>query len=113
MEKKVKCDLCLKVMFKKYIKRHEENHIKNPKPEEKKEFKCVYCHKTYAAKLSLQNHIDVVHKKLRKHKCNICDKAFTDPTPLRQHILRHEADPNIRPFRCHLCDLSYMLELHL
>ena len=48
-----------------------------------------------------------------RFKCNLCGKGFTDPTPLRQHTLRHKADPSIRPFKCHLCDLSYMLELHL
>ena len=61
----------------------------------------------------MQNHVDIVHMKLRKHKCNLCGKAFTDKTPLRQHMLRHEADPNIRPFKCQQCDKSFILKSHL
>ena len=78
-----------------------------------KAFKCEHCHKNISTKDNMRKHIDSVHKKLRKHKCSFCEKAFTDPTPLKQHLERHKADPSVRPFKCHLCAKAFMLEVHL
>ena len=100
-----KCSICQKEMFKRFIKCHEENHSR--------EFKCEHCLKIFGSKNNMQKHIDTIHKKLRKHVCNICGKSFTDPTPLKQHTQRHNADPKVRPFKCKLCEKDFMLQVHL
>ena len=84
---KAKCSICQRVLFKKYITSHEENQSK-PKPEKITEFKCEHCHKTYSTKFAKQNHIDIVHMKLRKHKCNLYGKAFTDKNKIRIQMPR-------------------------
>ena len=46
---------------------------------------------------TLKKHINSVHEGLKNHKCNLCDKAFSQPSDLKFHI--HEGQKN------HKCDL--------
>ena len=117
---KVPCPLCSRLMrddrrLKSHMKLHE-NTCKDcgkcfssaPKLSEHKNRVhvpnvCNHCDKSYKSPQDLKRHIDTVHLKIKKYSCNLCDGKFSDPTPLRYHMLRHKEDPNIRT-NCSKCE---------
>ena len=56
---------------------------------EEKPYSCPFCAKRYAAKRSIQEHIEFIHErqKDKKHVCSTCNKKFSNKRGLQKHIL--------------------------
>ena len=126
---KVSCPLCSRVMYDdRGLKRHMKMH-ENPCQDCGKLFSspaklsehslsahvrnvCNQCGKAYRSHHSLQMHIDAVHLKIKKYSCHLCDGKFSDPTPLRYHMMRHKADPKIK-IKCSMCEKTFPLQYKL
>ena len=53
---------------------------------------CALCEKSFKFTVEMKRHVRAFHLKERKFKCNICPKAYTDPTPLRHHTNASHGD---------------------
>ena len=62
--------------------------------------KCDQCEKSFTQRSGLKNHLNFVHKKLRLFKCEKCDKSFANLAILNQHVKKiHEN----KSFACDEC----------
>ncbi|XP_030877089.1 PR domain zinc finger protein 5, partial [Leptonychotes weddellii] len=48
-------------------------------------FKCHHCDATFKRKDTLNVHVQVVHERHKKYRCELCNKAFVTPSVLRSH----------------------------
>ena len=58
------------------------------------------CQKEFSTKSNLNTHIERVHKKIKKHKCEHCGKTFVSATSLTQHSNA----------KCEECDMDFCKE---
>ena len=66
-------------------------------------YTCEECGKKLYNKQTLQSHIDAVHRKILKFKCDICDKFVrNDKTALRRHKERRHPLP-----KCDSCNVQF------
>ena len=73
---------------------------------EKQKFyhKCNICEKDFTEAGSLRKHILVVHEGKRNFKCDICGKAYGEARHLKNHKLNvHDG----AKFKCDQCDKSF------
>ncbi|XP_060086425.1 myoneurin-like isoform X16 [Ylistrum balloti] len=72
---------------------------------------CEDCGKPFKNNDCLMKHIRVVHMaKLRTKTCPICQKTFSRPSSLEEHMRMHS---DLRPFQCLTCGSSYKHKKHL
>ncbi|KAJ2941067.1 hypothetical protein O0L34_g13196 [Tuta absoluta] len=80
---------------------------------------CAHCNKMYANKESLKYHMTRAHthetgRLVKNHVCHDCGKAFTSPSLLQKHSIKHS---NRKDHYCVECDKSfkseYILRHHL
>ena len=126
---KVPCPLCSRLMhddtgLKRHMKMHENTctdcgkRFSSSSKLSEHQYRahvrhvCNQCGKSYRSPQDLQRHIDTVHLKIKKYSCHLCDGKFSDPTPLRLHIMRHKADPNIK-IKCTMCEKTFSLQYQL
>ena len=65
-ENRFTCELCNKSFSHNwYLKAHLKNH-ETP-------YNCNNCNKSFADKQKLKVHVNGVHKKLKPHKCSVCE----------------------------------------
>lgn len=92
---KYQCDTCNK-SYSTFsgLSKHKQFHCAR---DQKKEFTCKYCEKTYVSLGALKMHI-------RTHtlpcKCKICGKSFSRPWLLQGHVRTHTGE---KPFTCVHC----------
>ena len=56
---------------------------------------CKVCGKTFTLKKYLNDHINIVHERVKKHLCKLCGKSFGRSTNLHDHSMRmHRTDTN-------------------
>src|SRR6218665_687534 len=97
---------------------------------EKQPLKCQICEKTYALPCDLETHITRSHNgenlckscpktvdfpyleaHLRKtHKCEVCQKSFTQLSAFTHHMLIHTED---KPYRCEFCPKAFTRSIQL
>lgn len=73
------CDICQKTFsFSWHLNEHKKkiHGEKKEKKEDRRIFECQECNKVFMLKHSMQIHVDVVHRGLKKYNCLVCDKAF-------------------------------------
>ena len=59
------------------------------------DYSCKMCGKTFTLKRYLNDHINIVHERVKKHLCNLCGKSFGRSTNLHDHSMRmHRTDTN-------------------
>ncbi|XP_048003780.1 zinc finger protein 729-like isoform X6 [Leguminivora glycinivorella] len=66
--------------------------------------KCKACDKTFRTKKALSEHYKVHHLMIKKHKCSVCDMAFSRGDALSHHMVKHTGDRN---FKCEICQKAY------
>ena len=49
-------------------------------------FRCEYCSKSFSEKGNMKQHISMVHEKKKKFNCDICAKSISSKTYLRKHF---------------------------
>ena len=81
--KEHKCKFCPKSFyFEGSLKTHlGKMHLKSTKP-----FLCAWCNLRFTDKQSCKEHIETVHRKLKKYKCKKCPKAFFLRGTLKKHL---------------------------
>ncbi|XP_062964777.1 PR domain zinc finger protein 5 [Cynocephalus volans] len=55
-------------------------------------FKCHHCVATFKRKDTLNVHVQVVHERHKKYRCELCNKAFVTPSVLRSHKKTHTGE---------------------
>jgi Zinc finger, C2H2 type len=70
---------------------------------QRRKFQCRKCMKSYAAKISFQQHVRTDHKKVR-FPCPVCNKEFKSRHGLRSHIVTHTQD---YPYVCPVKECTY------
>jgi hypothetical protein len=45
--------------------------------------------------------------------CKICDKSFENLNRLQRHMLCHDANPELRKFKCDFCNKAFKFKHHL
>lgn len=76
---------------------------------------CMYadCGSEYATKFNLKRHVESVHMRLKKFKCQICGILFSSKQSLKEHFHIHMGS---MPFKCVTCNKSFrqasQLSLH-
>uniref|UniRef100_A0A8C8ZNR2 Zinc finger protein n=1 Tax=Prolemur simus TaxID=1328070 RepID=A0A8C8ZNR2_PROSS len=55
-------------------------------------FKCHHCDATFKRKDTLNVHVQVVHDRHKKYRCELCNKAFVTPSVLRSHKKTHTGE---------------------
>ncbi|XP_069878152.1 PR domain zinc finger protein 5 isoform X1 [Dipodomys merriami] len=55
-------------------------------------FKCHHCEATFKRKDTLNVHVQVVHERHKKYRCELCNKAFVTPSVLRSHKKTHTGE---------------------
>lgn len=77
----------------------------------RKSYKCSICHKISRNRTHLNDHINSVHKKIKRFSCDLCPVQFYSKNSLKNHLQRHFKNPNfqhkilntsneLRPFQC-------------
>lgn len=62
---------------------------------------CHLCGKPHMNKAALIKHIENKHKNMKPHKCNQCERSFSDVPALRKHEKTHAED---YPYKCLVCE---------
>lgn len=65
---------------------------------------CEICGSRFTRKVSLVNHVKVVHTGERRYPCNICPLKFSTSDHLKRHMRTHTGE---KPFKCSYCDRAY------
>ncbi|XP_058976053.1 zinc finger and BTB domain-containing protein 17 isoform X18 [Musca domestica] len=68
-------------------------HIKNMHTDTGAEHRCQTCGFVSTTSKALKKHILFNHDVVRKHKCNLCEKAFKRPLDLKEHMATHTGEP--------------------
>lgn len=84
-----------------------------------KEFPCPFCGRVFSRKGILDEHL-VVHTKIKKFKCHVCDKALVRNRTLRLHlrkihgiIMGRASRPKQTEFKCSVCNKQFKREQSL
>jgi len=96
------CNICGKEF--KNVKLHRVHMRFHEQKRKNLTFTCETCGKEYKSKVSLESHIDTIHKGLRNFDCDICGKLFTRANTLRTHKKIHTG---LKPFQCLYCGSGY------
>ena len=67
------------------VELNEENETKES-PEKVRKHKCDTCEKAFTRLDHLKRHVACVHEGQRNYNCGFCEKAFTRPDRLKHHI---------------------------
>ena len=51
--------------------------------------KCEICDKEFRRNNGLKNHLNLVHKSMEEHPCNICQSVFKLQRQLNSHVKIH------------------------
>lgn len=70
---------------------------------EKKPFKCEHCDRAFSDKSTLRRHM-ITHTGAKRFACTRCDKKFTRNEHLRQHMYIHTAE---KLYRCEICNKDF------
>ncbi|XP_035712267.1 zinc finger protein 135-like [Folsomia candida] len=80
------------------MKRHEMTHLEKST---RHVSKCHVCPQTFLSRITLQQHIRVVHENQRNYPCLFCDQRFSKSSNLKGHV---EAKHAAKEERIHSCD---------
>ncbi|XP_037824409.1 zinc finger protein 69 homolog [Lucilia sericata] len=68
-------------------------HIKNMHTDNDVEHRCPTCGFISTTAKALKKHILYNHDVVRRHKCNLCEKAFKRPQDIKEHMATHTGEP--------------------
>lgn len=86
---------CPNCPTKKFVSENEVNiHLmeQNCSPEVRTQAMCTICGKNVSSKSYLDEHIRLIHEKIRQYQCNICNRLFGLSKYLEEHIEKHGAE---------------------
>lgn len=80
-------------------------HIKDNHAADKTDRTCTDCNKVFKKARYLEIHIEVVHHGLQKHECPICKRAFSFKRSMERHVKAIHEDR--RDYSCEKCDKAF------
>lgn len=98
---KIPCSTCGKVFASAVtVRAHEKTHLNI-------QYTCDLCGSSFKVKAYLTAHMQKIHMKIFKFKCNIegCNEKFIHRELFNYHIKKHY---NIRNFACRFCDKTFI-----
>ena len=82
-----------------------DNSINQIQNKKMKIHKCEICDKEFKNNQGLKKHFNIIHNLEKKHQCNICQKVFKFHSELILHVkIAHE---NKKHFKCDLCEKAF------
>ncbi|XP_067932695.1 zinc finger protein 823-like isoform X2 [Watersipora subatra] len=81
--------------------RKKEQKIENKR--HKPMMTCKLCSYQTNDQYRLRTHTEVVHQGVKRHKCGVCNTAFSDYSTLRRHMWRHR---DSKPYSCQFCGFT-------
>lgn len=75
---------------------HYRNHYKS--------YPCKECDRKFATATILKNHVDVIHRKIRKYQCEYCQKTFAYQHKFKEHLHVHMG---YKGRECRYCSKSF------
>ena len=98
-------ELISQILHAKSISSTMDNSINQIQNKRMKIHKCEICDKEFKSKNSLHTHIKRIHDEQKRKMCNICLKAFSFESELSSHLkIVHE---NKKYHKCDSCDKSF------
>ena len=70
-----------------------------------RQFACAHCQRSYVTKDGLKVHVDRMHKKLYRYRCETCGKGFFGRSVYHDHIAAHTG---VKRHTCSICDMKFM-----
>ena len=68
--------------------------------------RCVHCEYSTNFKSNLRKHIRIMHKREKKHLCDLCNLRFEFPNELKNHCEKVHEEIKDYKFSCDLCIAS-------
>ncbi|XP_069363852.1 zinc finger protein 25-like [Maniola hyperantus] len=69
-------------------------------------FPCDICKKVYTTQQKHKNHVDTVHKMVKRFKCPKCSERFTEYFRRQKHLVEIHGVAPLR-YRCNVCDKAF------
>ena len=69
-----------------------------------RKFACAQCQRSYVTKGTLTEHVNKLHKKLSRYRCETCGKGFIDRCLYHDHIAAHSG---VKRHACSICDMKF------
>lgn len=82
----------------------ERSKIVETNNEDKPSFTCSICETTFEDRQTIQDHVNIVHKDVKRRSCPHCGRTFTQTGDLTRHVRIHTG---IRPFKCSFDGCEY------
>ena len=70
-----------------------------------RQFACAHCQRSYVTTDGLKVHVDRMHKKLCRYRCETCGKGFFGRSVYHDHIAAHTG---VKRHTCSICDMKFM-----
>ena len=67
-------------------------------------FVCPQCQRSYVTKYVLKQHVDRMHNKLYRYRCETCGKGFFGRSVYDDHIAAHTG---VKRYTCSICDMIF------
>ena len=99
--------------------KHKE--FKSQTTKDLKLFNCKFCDKKLQSTQALSIHINAIHEGKREHKCNFCEKSYSDKYQLQKHLLGYKAykscsgkasltHERLKKYKCVICTKTFNQE---
>jgi uncharacterized C2H2 Zn-finger protein len=75
-------------------------------------YKCHYCDKVFGQNAHLKDHINAIHKKIKRFGCDLCDYSSNWRNNLETHSKFVHCGGN-KDFKCYECDATFGRKTHL
>ncbi|CAG4958691.1 unnamed protein product [Colias eurytheme] len=79
-------------------------------------YPCEVCKKVFTTQQTHKNHVDTVHKMVKRFKCPHCSERFSEYYSRQKHLVEVHDGPPLQ-YKCNVCDKSFdrrfMLSKHL
>ena len=70
-----------------------------------KQLICAQCSCSYVYRRGLKPHLNRIHRKLYRYRCETCEKGFMDRSRYFDHIAAHTG---VKRYPCSICDMKFM-----